>query len=111
MATDRPRFTVSLDDETFNRVKRFQADGAYSTRSKAIEALIVNALDKIERSPTTHDSAISRSLNVSSEERELIEDYRKLSKTGRQFIRQSMAMAVSTYAGKSDTVSDMGTAL
>lgn len=47
MATDRPRFSISLDDDTFDRVEQYQADGNFSTRSKAVEALIWRGLDRL----------------------------------------------------------------
>ena len=47
MATDRPRFSISLDDDTFDRVEQYQADGNYSTRSKAVESLIWRGLDRL----------------------------------------------------------------
>lgn len=47
MATERPRFSVSLDDETFSRVEDYRINGNYSTRSKAVEALIMDGLLKM----------------------------------------------------------------
>ncbi len=47
MATERPRFSVSLDDDTFERVERFRLDNRYTTRSKAVEALIRDGLKKL----------------------------------------------------------------
>lgn len=44
MATDRPRFTVSLGDELYEQVEAFRIKNRYSTRSKAVEALIDSAI-------------------------------------------------------------------
>ncbi len=44
MATDRPRFSISLDDETLERVERFRFEQQLSTRSKAIERLVWGGL-------------------------------------------------------------------
>lgn len=111
MATDRPRFSVSLDDETFERVNRFQIEGAYTTRSKAVEALIINALQKIYGESNDQTGPKDEQNNLSKDEQTLIGNYRKLSPTGKQFIHQSMAMAVQSYGGKNRAVPDMDTAL
>ena len=66
MATDRPRFTISLDDETFDRVEQYRIDNRYSTRSKAVEALIRDGLYKLlsisaestEKAPSLTDEAL-----------------------------------------------------
>lgn len=111
MATDRPRFSVSLDDETFERVNRFQIEGSFSTRSKAVEALILNALQKIDKSPLHQPKPEDPVNYLSKDEQTLIGNYRKLSSTGRQFIQQSMAMAVQSYGEKNRAVPDVDTAL
>ena len=66
MATDRPRFSVSLDDETFERVEQYRLNGRYTTRSKAVEALIFNGLQKLsatafedtQKAPSISDEAM-----------------------------------------------------
>lgn len=46
MSTEKPRFTITLDDETFDRVAQFQADEEYATRSKAIQNLVMRGLER-----------------------------------------------------------------
>lgn len=111
MATDRPRFSISLDDETFERVNRFQIEGAYTTRSKAVEALILNALQKIDGKSHCQTKPKDELCCLSKDEKTLVGSYRKLSPAGRQFIQQSMAMAVQSYGEKNRTVPDVDTAL
>ena len=45
--------------------------------------------------------------DFSDDEKQLIEDYRKLTKDGQMYIRQTMAMAVQTFAGKNKAAPDM----
>ena len=65
---------------------------------------VFDALDlDIESVPTgqlkTRDSK-QRTCTLSDDERTLLENYRKLSHTGRQYILQTMDMAVLSYGGK-----------
>lgn len=45
-----------------------------------------------------------------ADEIKLIDDYRQLSSQGKEYIRQTMVMAVQTYAGKNHALSDLETA-
>lgn len=49
MATDRARYTVSLDDELFNRVEDFRFEHRYQTRSEATVELIRLGLEAVEK--------------------------------------------------------------
>ena len=54
MPTEKPRFTITLDDELFNAIEDFQFDNRYPNRNMAINALIeagITAL-KDEHDPT-----------------------------------------------------------
>lgn len=49
MATDRARYTVSLDDELFNKVEDFRFEHRYQTRSEATVELIRLGLEAVEK--------------------------------------------------------------
>lgn len=49
MATDRARYTVSLDDETFKKVEDFRFGHRYQTRSEATVELIKLGLELAEK--------------------------------------------------------------
>lgn len=73
MATDRPRFSISLDDETFERVERYQESKQFSTRSKAVEALIWEGLEAFgvqsepkEKAPPISDEALRVAIEYDS---------------------------------------------
>lgn len=57
MATNRPRYTVSVDDELFQRIEDFRYEHRYQTRSQATVELIrlgLEALKKSRRKKMTH---------------------------------------------------------
>ena len=49
MATDRARFSVSLDPELYARVEDYRFENRYSQMSRAVEALIKRGLDSYNR--------------------------------------------------------------
>ncbi|MBO4838700.1 MAG: hypothetical protein J5493_04955 [Lachnospiraceae bacterium] len=50
MATDRPRYTVSVDPELFQRIEDFRFEHRYQTRSEATVELIRLGLESLEQS-------------------------------------------------------------
>ncbi len=50
---------------------------------------------------------VSFSVALSPDERQLVEDYRNLTPSGREYIRQTMAMAKMSYSEKNDALPDM----
>lgn len=49
MSTDRARYTVSLDDDMFQKVEDFRFDNRYQTRSQATVELIRLGLEAVEK--------------------------------------------------------------
>ena len=49
MATNKPRYTVSVDDELFQRIEDFRFEHRFQTRSEATVELIRMGLDALER--------------------------------------------------------------
>lgn len=52
MATNKARFSLSLDDDILERVDAFKAKYRYSTRASAINALIATGLAEYDDSPS-----------------------------------------------------------
>ena len=48
MATNKPRYTVSVDDELFQRIEDFRFEHRFQTRSEATVELIRMGLDALE---------------------------------------------------------------
>lgn len=101
MATDKPRFTITLDPDMLADVLDYKEKNQLSTQSKAIQHLIELGIRD------TQESSTSSASNFSSEEKRLIKDYRALSKEGREYIRQTMVMAKQAYSGKNDALSKL----
>lgn len=48
MATDKPRYTVSVDDELFEKIEDFRFTNRYNSRAEATVALIELGLKALE---------------------------------------------------------------
>lgn len=48
MATDRPRYTVSVDEKLFQQIEDFRFENRYQTRSEATVELIRLGLKQLE---------------------------------------------------------------
>lgn len=49
MATDKPRYTVSVDDELFKKIEDFRFEHRFQTRSEATVELIRLGLEQLEK--------------------------------------------------------------
>ncbi len=49
MATDRPRYTISVDNELFQQIEDFRFEHRYQTRSEATVELIRLGLEQLRR--------------------------------------------------------------
>lgn len=49
MATNKPRYTVSVDNELFNQIEDFRFEHRYQTRSEATAELIRLGLDALKK--------------------------------------------------------------
>lgn len=101
MATDKPRFTITLDPDMLASVLKYKEKNRLSTQSKAIQQLIELGIHD------TQEGSGLVTLALKPDEQTLVEDYRELSKEGREYIRQTMAMAKRSYVRKTDHVSDL----
>lgn len=53
--TEKPRFSITLDDELLDKVEDFRHEKRISTRSQAIVKLIEMGLDSLEEEINIHD--------------------------------------------------------
>lgn len=49
MATNRPRYTVSVDDDMFEKIEDFRFEQRFQTRSQATVELIRLGLEAVEQ--------------------------------------------------------------
>ncbi len=59
MATNRPRYTVSVDDELFQRIEDFRYEHRYQMRSQATVELIRLGLEALKKEQTEKNDASS----------------------------------------------------
>ena len=52
MATDKPRYTVSVDKDLFRQIEDFRFEHRFQTRSEATVALIRLGLEQLKKSQT-----------------------------------------------------------
>lgn len=48
MATEKPRFSVSFSEDSFEKIKKYQEEHNITTQSKAVSQLVELAINKIE---------------------------------------------------------------
>lgn len=56
MATDKPRYTVSVDDELFKQIEDFRFENRFQTRSEATVELIKLGLKQLEEERKKSDT-------------------------------------------------------
>ena len=83
MATEKPRFSVSFKEETFEKIQEYKEEHNISTRSKTVAQLVELVLDRGEGSRETEKSP-----SLSSEAMRIARDYQSLDKWGRQAVRE-----------------------
>lgn len=54
MATNKPRYTVSVDDELFQAIEDFRYSHRYQTRSEATVELIRRGLEQLKKEEQAH---------------------------------------------------------
>lgn len=99
MATEKPRFTITLDPKMLDDVLAYKKDNKLSTQSKAIQRLIEIGIKETLDSHTL--------TTFTPEELQLVSDYRELSPTGKEYIRQTIVMAKQSYSGKNDALPEL----
>ena len=57
MATDRPRYTVSVDKELFQQIEDFRFEHRFQTRSEATIELIKLGLEKLKEMEKNKEGA------------------------------------------------------
>ena len=50
MATDKPRFSVTFTDESFQKIQEYKDENNLSTQSKAVAQLVEIAINELEKS-------------------------------------------------------------
>lgn len=87
MATDKPRFTITLDAELYEKINDYQHTKKYATQTKAIADLIMRGAKSlgliVDDSGAAGDAP---DIDITDMERELILAYRKADARARQMV-------------------------
>lgn len=97
MSTDRPRYTVSVDDELLKQIEDYQFEHRYKTRSSATVELIRLGIQQLMQGQPKIEQNTAPVPALSADEQQLIDDYRSLNEQGQEYIRQTMYMAKQTH--------------
>ena len=97
MSTDRPRYTVSVDDELLKQTEDYQFEHRYKTRSSATVELIRLGIQQLMQEQPKIAQNTAPVPALSADEQQLIDDYRSLNEQGQEYIRQPMYMAKQTH--------------
>lgn len=98
MSTDKPRFSITIDDDTLERVYDYKRKNKISTQSKAIASLVESALSDLEEEGVLQKN--KKAPLYSSEALQLARDYDRLDSRGQKLLRGIADIELSI---KSDT--------
>lgn len=85
MATDKPRFTITMDTQTLGRVDDYRYSHRINTQSRAILELVQEGLKRVGADETSFASQDSLALSgLSSLEMKLLENFRVLNEEGQE---------------------------
>lgn len=85
MPTEKPRFTITMDESLFQKVENFRFEGHYKNQTKAVTALIERGLDALAAEDSEVAKAIkSAPLHSSEAEERLISLHRTLNHEGQE---------------------------
>ena len=99
--TEKPRFSVTLDDDLFEKLETYRYKNRFSTRSKAAAHLISVALDAIERENSSPDEQPK----LSEEEILLIRGFQEMGGESQRYILMMARDALGAKRAASETSS------
>ena len=86
MPTDKPRVTITMSEETLEKVDDFRYKNRIKTQSKAIVQLMIAGLEDMERQGIIKKVTPS----ISDEAAKLVKDYESLDYWGKRTVRSTM---------------------
>jgi phage repressor protein C with HTH and peptisase S24 domain len=109
MATDKPRFTITLPDALYDEVTRYKDEKNISTQSKAIQKLVAAAIQALAEEPAEGKGPEPQT----SDETAIVQIYRALDGHGKKLVRlilDAETDRVRAQAAQAETpVIDLGT--
>lgn len=82
MATDKPRLSISMDEQTYEKVLTYKEEQGIATQSKAIVKIMEMGLEELEKRPIN-----KKAPSLSDEGKKIAEDYLSLDRWGKRVVR------------------------
>ena len=98
MATDKPRFTISLEPETFAQVLNFKDTNGIATQSGAIQRLVERGIQDLIN--TNNLTEVKKAPSVSDEAMRIAAAFDKASDKDKNTVRQVLDEYMSTPTAK-----------
>lgn len=103
MATDKPRFSISMDEETLKEVEDYRYKNRISTQSKAIVSLVKIGLAKIAIEETPHSEMVIYQ-KLTPMEAGVLERFRTLDSRGKATVDMAIDGQKRALAEKSEHI-------
>ena len=97
MATDKPRFSITLDYDTMDSVMEYKKTNNLSTQSKAIQRLIEIGLESIVSELGISPASSVSSDSLSPTERRLVSAWRQADDKDRRIVAATLSDYGFTY--------------
>lgn len=86
MATNKPRFSVTFTDSSFEKILKFQKANNISTQSKAVARLVELAICELEAETSEKNPPDTAESKLSLSEKDHIKKYRSLDPYGKEAV-------------------------
>ena len=87
MATDKPRFSITFEDDLFDQIEDFRHEHRISTRSKAVVKLVEKGIESLVQENPDLADIIKKAPSVSDEAMKIAKDYDVLDLWGKRTVR------------------------
>lgn len=98
MATSKPRFSITLDADLFDRIDIYQHQHRLPARSVAIVELIEKGMDALEK----QTGPIRKEPRLTPEELDLVEKYRRITKDQQTAVKSVLNSFYNAYLVKEE---------
>ena len=102
MSTEKPRFSLTLDFDTYDRLKAYKEEQGYSTKSRAVQALVELGLSSRLELDAPAPAALSAA------EESLLSSYRTLNAEGQEKVSDYAADLVASGRYIKNNKADLG---
>lgn len=92
MATEKPRYCITVDDELLKEIDDFRFENRYNSRSQATLELIRLGLKVLKQQNEPCNEQVLPLKCIANEEHELLTKYQALPENGKELIRGALGI-------------------